>query len=228
MNKETRRFKDNIYEQIARIGKAVSAPKRIEILDLLCQAPCSVELLADRLDLTVANASKHLQTLRAARLVDARKIGLYVEYRIADPDVARFVHAYRTVAEARIAEIGQLVHSFLEERDALEEVDAQELLERVKNGDTILIDVRPEEEFKAGHIPGAISVPISELKTRLKEFSKRREIAAYCRGPYCVMAIDAVAYLRKQGFSAHRLDIGVLDWQVSGNRVESNAVEAKR
>ena len=185
-------------------------------------------MLATRVDVTVANASKHLQVLRTARLVEARKIGLHVEYRIADSDVSRFVHSYRSVAEARIAEIGQLMHSFLEERDALEEVDAQELLRRVKNGETILIDVRPAEEFRAGHIPGAISVPISELKARLKDLPKRTEIAAYCRGPYCVMAIDAVAYLKKQGYSAHRLDIGVLDWQVSGKKIELGSIEAKQ
>jgi rhodanese-related sulfurtransferase len=228
MQKDARQFKDDIYEQIARIGKAVSAAKRIEILDFLCQGPCSVELLANRVDVTVANASKHLQVLRAARLVEAKKIGLHVEYRIADAGVSRFFHSFRSVAEARIAEIGKLMHSFLEERDALEEVDAKELLRRVKSGEAVLIDVRPEEEFQAGHLPGAISLPLSRLKERLKDLPKRREIIAYCRGPYCVMAIDAVTYLKKRGYSAHHLDTGVLDWQVSGKKIGSAQMEAKQ
>ncbi len=228
MKKDARQFKDSIYEHFARVGKAVSAPKRIEILDLLCQGPCSVELLAGRVDISIANASKHLQVLRSAHLIESRKIGLHVEYRIADTEVSTFFHSFKSVAESRIAEIGRLLHSFLEERDALEEIDAKEIFRRVKSGEAVLIDVRPEEEFRAGHLPGAISMPLPQLKKRLKDLPKRREIIAYCRGPYCVMAIDAVSYLKKNGYSAHRLDAGVLDWQVSGNAIETDSTGAKQ
>lgn len=219
MKIDAREFKDNIYGHFARIGKAISAPKRIEILDLLCQGPCSVEVLAGRVDISTANASKHLQVLRSARLIEARKIGLHVEYRLADTDVSSFFHAFKGVAEARIAEIGKLLHLFLQERNALEKIDASEVFRRVKSGEAVLIDVRPEEEFRAGHLPGAISMPLPELKGRLKDLPKRCEVIAYCRGPYCVMAIEAVSYLKKRGYAAHRLDSGVLDWQASGRKI---------
>jgi rhodanese-related sulfurtransferase len=228
MKTQDRQFKNDIYEQIARIGKAIAAPKRVEILDLLCQGPCSVELLAKRTEITVANASKHLQVLKIARLVESRKVGLFVEYRIANSEVSLFLHAYRSIADARIAEIKSIVHSFLEERDALEPVGAQELLQRIKDGEAILIDVRPAEEFRSGHIPGALSVPLGKLKGYLKNLPKGREVVAYCRGPYCIMALDAVAYLKKKGYSAHRLDLGVLDFVAMGKRIESSVSEARQ
>jgi len=228
MKNQDRQFKNDIYEQISRIGKAIAAPKRIEILDLLCQGPCSVELLATRTEITVANASKHLQVLRIARLVESKKSGLFDEYRIANSNVSLFLHSYRSIADARIVEIKDIMHSFLEERDALEAIGAQELLRRVKDDEAILIDVRPEEEFLAGHIPGALSIPLGKLKTRLKELPTGREVIAYCRGPYCVMALDAVAYLKRKGWSAHRLDLGVLDFVAMGKRLESSASEARQ
>jgi rhodanese-related sulfurtransferase/DNA-binding transcriptional ArsR family regulator len=222
-----RRFKDAIYEQFARLGKAVSAPKRLELLDLLCQGPRTVEALAGQAAISVANASQHLQLLRAARLVDAEKKGLYVEYRLADDDVCRFFIALRGLAEARLAEVDRVTRAYLEERGAMEAVGGDELLRRVKKGEVTVLDVRPPEEYRAGHIPGAISIPVGELPARLGELPKGREIVAYCRGPYCVMAVEAVELLRKKGFEAHRMDQGVVDWRARGWRVESERQGAR-
>jgi rhodanese-related sulfurtransferase len=216
-----RRFKDAIYEQFARVGKAVSAPKRLELLDLLCQGPRTVEALAEQAAISVANTSQHLQVLRAARLVDAEKKGLYVEYRLADDEVCRFFVALRVLAEARLAEVDQVTRDYLEERGAMEAVESAELLRRVKTGEVTVLDVRPAEEYRAGHIPGAISIPVGELKARMKELPKGREVVAYCRGPYCVMAIEAALLLRKKGFRAHRMEQGVADWRARGWRIES-------
>jgi rhodanese-related sulfurtransferase/DNA-binding transcriptional ArsR family regulator len=215
-----RRFKDSIYEQLARLGKAVAAPKRLELLDLLCQGPRTVEALAEQAGISVANASQHLQVLRAARLVEAEKKGLFVEYRLAGDDVGRFFVALRGLGEARLAEIEQVAHTYFEQRGGLETVDSDELLRRVKAGEATVLDVRPLEEYRAGHIPGAISMPIGELESRIKQLPKSRGVIAYCRGPYCVMAIEAVELLRKKGFKAHRLEQGVADWRARGWRVE--------
>jgi rhodanese-related sulfurtransferase len=215
-----RRFKDAIYEQFARLGKAVSAPKRPELLAPLLPGPHTMEALADQAAISVANASQHLQVLRAVRLVDAEKKGLYVEYRLADDEVCRFLVALRGLAEARLAEVAQVTAEFLDAREEMEAVEADELLCRVKKGEVTVIDVRPAQEYRAGHIPGAISIPVGELKARLKEVPKGREVVAYCRGPYCVMAVEAVELLRKKGFKAHRMEQGVVDWRVRGWRVE--------
>ncbi len=215
-----RRFKDAIYEQFARLGKAISAPKRLELLDLLCQGPRTVEALAEQAAISVANASQHLQILRAARLVDAEKKGLYVEYRLADDEVCRFFLALRGLAETRLAEVDRVTREYLEARGAMEAVEGEELLRRVKNGEVTVLDVRPSEEYEAGHIPGALSIPLGELKARLKELPRVREVVAYCRGPYCVMAVEAVELLRTKGFKAHRMEQGVVDWRARGWRVE--------
>jgi rhodanese-related sulfurtransferase len=222
-----RRFKDSIYEQFARLGKAVSAPKRLELLDLLCQGPRNVETLAEEAAISVANASQHLQTLRAARLVEAEKKGLYVEYRLADEEVCRFFHSLRGLAETRLAEVEQVTRAYLEERGAMEPVQSTELLRRVRDGQVTVLDVRPAEEYRAGHIPGALSVPLPELKKRLTELPKNREVVAYCRGPYCVMAIEAVELLRKKGFKAHRMEQGIADWRARGWRVETRTKEIR-
>jgi rhodanese-related sulfurtransferase/DNA-binding transcriptional ArsR family regulator len=215
-----RQFKDALYEQFARLGKAVSSPKRLELIDLLGQGPRTVEALADQTGQTVANVSQHLQILRAARLVDARKEGLYVTYRVADDQVAAFFHALRSLAETRIEEVRQITRTFLEERDALEGVDADELVERVRSGTVTVLDVRPAEEFAAAHIPGAVSLPLSELKRRLDSLPKYREVVAYCRGPYCVFAIEAVELLRENGFKAVRMEEGIPEWRARGLPVE--------
>ena len=219
MSIASRRFKDAVYEQFARIGKAVSAPKRLELLDLLCQGPRTVEVLAEQAALSVANASQHLQVLRAARLVETEKKGLYVEYRVADEQVCQFFRAVRSLAESRLAEVEQVTHAYLTKRGAMEAVKGDELLRRVRSGEVTVLDVRPTAEYRAGHIPGALSVPIGELSGRLTELPKNREIVAYCRGPYCVMSIDAVELLRKKGFNARRLEQGVVDWRARGWRV---------
>jgi rhodanese-related sulfurtransferase len=222
-----RRFKDSIYEQFARLGKAISAPKRLELLDLLCQGPRTVEALAEQAGISVANASQHLQVLRAARLVETEKKGLYVEYRLADDEVCTFFFALRRLAELRLAEVEQVAREYFEERGAMEAVESEELLHRVRNGEVTVLDVRPPEEYRAGHIPGALSIPIGELKARLKELPKDREVVAYCRGPYCVMAVEAVGLLRKKGFSAHRLEQGVIDWRARGWRLEAEREGAR-
>ena len=222
----TRQFKNDVYEQLARVGKAVSAPKRLELLDLLCQGPRTVESLADQAAISVANASQHLQVLRAARLVTAAKKGLYVEYRPADEEVCRFFVALRQLATSRLAEIERVTSAFMEQRGVLEEVRGEELIRRVRTGEATILDVRPVEEYQAGHIPGALSIPLADLKTRLRDVPKDREVVAYCRGPYCVMAVDAVTLLRERGFRAHRLEQGIADWRARGWRIATSLEHA--
>lgn len=214
-----RLFKDSVYGQLARIGKAAAAPKRLELLDLLCQGPRTVEVLAREAAVTVANASQHLQVLRAARLVEAQKQGQHVEYRLADQQVCDFFLSLRNLAHARLAEVEQVTRTFFSEREAMEPVASEELLRRVKKGEVTVLDVRPDSEYRAGHIAGALSVPLADLKARLKELPRDREVVAYCRGPYCVMSVEAVALLRARGFQAHRLEQGVADWRAHGGRV---------
>ena len=216
-----RHFKDTIYEQFARVGKAISAPKRLELLDLLSQGPRTVEGLAEQAAISVANASQHLQVLRGARLVVTEKKGLYVEYRLAGDDVSGFFLALRELAESRLAEINQVTRDYFEERGAMEAIQGDELLRRVRSGEVTVLDVRPLEEYRAGHIPGAISIPVGELKARLKELPKGAEVVAYCRGPYCVMAVEAVDLLRKKGFKVQRMEQGIVEWRARGWRVET-------
>ena len=217
------RFKTAIYEQIARISKAAASPGRLELLDLLSQGPRTVEALARHTDQTVANTSHHLQVLRRARLVDAEKAGLYVTYRLADPQGGEFLLHLRVLAQARLADIDRVSRQYLEERGALEGVGNEELVRRVRAGEATLIDVRPREEYVAGHIPGAISVPLADLKKRLGDLPKGRDVVAYCRGPYCVMALDAVELLRRRGVRAHRMEDGVVEWRARGWRVKAGA-----
>lgn len=219
MARTPRQFKDEVYEQIARIGKAASAPKRLELLDLLSQGPRTVEALADLAGISVGNASQHLKILRAARLVAAEKQGLYVEYRLASEDVGRFFVTFRTLARSRLAEIEVVARQYFERRGALEAVAGDELVRRVRSGEVTVLDVRPVEEYRSGHIPGARSIPLTELEARLQEVPRGREVVAYCRGPCCVMAAEAVDLLRRRGFKAHRLEEGVVDWRARGWRV---------
>ena len=223
MKKPSARFKAAIYEHVARIGKATASPGRLELLDLLSQGPRTVEALAAQIGQSVANTSHHLQVLRRARLVDAQKAGLHVTYRLADPKVAAFFLHLRTLAASRLSEIEQVSRQYLEERGALEAVDDDELLRRVRAGDVTVIDVRPREEYLAGHIPGAVSLPLGELKKRLRDLPKGQDIVAYCRGPYCVMALDAVDLLRQKGYRAQRMEHGVQEWRARGWRVETGA-----
>lgn len=215
-----RRFKNAIYEQLARVSKAMASPHRVELVELLSQGPRTVEALARLADMTLANTSAHLQVLRGAGLVEATKEGLYVTYRLGGPSVAELLLTTRKVAEARLAEVAKVTRDFLAEHAQLEEVDEAALRARVRRGEVTLLDVRPPEEFAAGHLPGALSVPLPELARQLAALPRRREVVAYCRGPYCVMAIEAVRQLRAKGFKAVRLEDGVLDWAAQGLAIE--------
>ncbi len=216
MKNPNRLFKDAIYEQFARIGKAVSSPKRLELLDLLCQGPRTVEVLAKESGLAVANASQHLQVLRTSRLVETEKEGLFVIYRLADQAVCEFFRAMRVLAESRLAEVEQIKRQFLEGREGMEPVDREELLALVRQGAVTVLDVRPVEEFKAGHLDGALSIPLKDLQLRLSDLPRDQEIAAYCRGPYCVLSVEAVEMLRAEGFQAIRIEEGIQDFRAMG------------
>ncbi len=216
MINRNRRFKTAIYEQFARIGKAISNPSRLELLDLLCQGPRTVEALAREAGLGLANTSQHLKALRGARLVEAEKAGLFVTYRLADEQVCQFFRSLRSLAEARLAEVGEITRCFLDARQGLQPVDREQLLARVREGAVTVLDVRPSEEFHAGHLPGALSIPLKDLQRRISELPRDREIVAYCRGPYCVLALEAVSMLRARGLTAFRLEDGVPDWQARG------------
>jgi rhodanese-related sulfurtransferase/DNA-binding transcriptional ArsR family regulator len=218
-----REFKDRLYEELGRIAKAIDSPRRLELIDLLAQGERSVEDLASEAALSIANTSQHLQVLRRARLVETRKQGLRVYYRLGHPEVYDVARAVRGLAKARLAELNQLVQTYLESRDELEPVPREELLRRVRAGRAVVIDVRPREEYRAGHIPGALSIPLEELETRLGELPARKEVVAYCRGPYCVMAYEAVARLRARGRRARRLTDGFPEWRASGLPVQASA-----
>ena len=221
MKNPGRQFKDAIYEQFSRIGKAVSSPKRLELLDLICQGEKTVETLSRETGLTVANTSQHLQTLKAARLIEAEKDGLYVKYRLADEMVCEFFRSMRILAENRLAEVDMIKRRFLEGREGMEPVNRDDLLTRVAEGGVTVLDVRPTDEYLAGHIPGALSVPLGRLKEILASLPTDQEIVAYCRGPYCVLSVQAVEMLRKKGFNAIRLEESVQDWRAMGLPVET-------
>lgn len=222
MSLSNRDFKDAIYEQIARVGKAVSSATRLELLDLLCQGPRTVESLARQAGQSIANTSKHLRLLHGAKLVETERRGTFVTYRLAGDEVCELFRMLRSLAESRLAEVEAITRDFLRSKEALEPVDRGELIRRVRDGEAVVLDVRPREEYEAGHIPGALSAPIAELKDLVGELPRDRQIVAYCRGPYCVMSIDAVRLLRERGFDAVRLEDGVPDWRQRGYEVETN------
>lgn len=224
MNAKTKReFKDALFEEFARIGKAVASGRRLEILDLLAQGERSVEELAEETSQFTANTSQHLQVLRQAQLVEARREGTFIRYRLADEKVTRLWIALREVAEGRLAEVGRLVDTYLEDRTALQGIDCGELKRRIKEGSTVVLDVRPATEYESGHIAGARSIPIDELSDRLKELPKSKTIVAYCRGPYCVFADEAMSLLAKKGFKALRLEGGFPDWKLAGGTIAHGA-----
>lgn len=216
-----RRHKDAVYEQLARVGKALASPKRLELLDLLSQAPRTVEELAEQASLGVGNTSQHLKLLREARLVTASKRGLYVTYRLMDDEVAGFLVEMRGLAEARLAELPVAVRRVLGGRRAAEPVDGPELVARVRRREVVVVDVRPPEEYRAGHVPGARSIPLAELELRLADLAVDVPIVAYCRGPFCVYAADAVELLRRRGYDAARMDQGVAEWRSQGWPIET-------
>lgn len=211
-----RAFKDRLYAQFARLGSALASPRRLELLDLLAQGERSVEELAQETELSIGNTSQHLQVLREARLVVADKRGLRVFYRLAGPDVLALWRTLRSVGETQLAEIDRLVDEFLGYRDELDAIDKEELLGRIHDGTVVVLDARPFIEYRQGHIAGALSIPVAELTDRLKELPEDREVVAYCRGPYCVYADEAVQILRSRGRAAARLEDGYPEWLTAG------------
>ncbi|MEW5796029.1 MAG: metalloregulator ArsR/SmtB family transcription factor [Candidatus Zixiibacteriota bacterium] len=216
-----RETKDRLYAQFALLGRALSSPKRLELLDLLCQSEKTVEVLAQQSSMSIANTSRHLHVLRVARLVDGRKDGVFVYYRLADREVCRFFRTLREIAQRRLAEIDRIIADYFDDSPTLLPVERRRLLKQAKAGEVVILDVRPVDEFAAGHLPHAVSVPLSALKKRLKEFPPDKKFVAYCRGPYCVLAQEAVSYLRSKGLEATRLKDGVAEWEEAGMPVET-------
>lgn len=213
-------FKQDLFFQFARVGKALSNGNRLELMEFIAQGERSVDELTKLSGLTVGNTSQHLQHLRQAGLVISRKEGLKVLYRLSGHDVIHLLDAVRNVAERHLADVDRLVKSYLTVKDDLEPVPRGELLDRVRNGLVTVLDVRPPEEYAAGHVPGAVNVPLDKLENYLKQLEPEQEIVAYCRGPHCVLAFDAVAQLREKGLNARRMEDGFPEWEVAGLPVE--------
>ena len=216
-----RDFKDRLYAEFARIGKTLASPHRLEILEVLAQGERTVESLATETGLSIANTSRHLQQLRQAQLALARREGLFVHYRLAGPEVVSLMLALRHAAEQHLAEVDRVVRDFLGERDEFEPVTPDELARRMTNGEVVVLDVRPEQEYAAGHITGARSIPVADISERLAELPREKDYVAYCRGPYCVYADEAVAVLRANGLKAQRLTEGYPEWWLSGRPVRT-------
>jgi ArsR family transcriptional regulator len=205
-----------LFAQFAAVAKALGHAHRLELLEQLSQGERSVEVLADRTGLTIANASQHLQHMRRAGLVANRRDGKFVYYRLADDAVLELLAALRRIAERNVAEVERVVRSYFDARDSLEAVSREELLERSRAGVVTILDVRPEDEFALGHLPGALNIPLRDLEARLGEIDPKQEIVAYCRGPYCVLSYEAVARLRARGFKVRRLEDGLPEWRAAG------------
>ena len=216
-----RQLKNHLYEQVARIGKAVASPKRLELVELLCQGEKTVELLAEQAEISVKLASAHLRELRLARLADTRKDGKYVLYRLASTGVADLWVNLRAAAEEHLVELQVALASVVDHGDDLEGFDRAAILKKARAGEVVVLDVRPQEEFVVAHLPHARSLPVDELKKRLAELPKGVPVVAYCRGPFCLMAKDAVALLRKKGYRAFHLTDGVAEWRANGLPIEA-------
>jgi ArsR family transcriptional regulator len=214
--------KQILFAQFAVVAKALAHPHRLGLLEQLAQGERSVELLADRIRVSIANASQHLQHLRRAGLVVGRREGKFIFYRLADSAVLDLLTAVRRVAERQSAEVDRIVRSYFHSRDALEPITRQELMDRLRAGIAMALDVRPEDEFALGHLSGAINIPLRELEKRLADLDPRQEIVAYCRGPYCVLSYEAVAVLRARGFRARRLEDGLPEWRAAGLPVDTD------
>ncbi|MEO8971213.1 MAG: metalloregulator ArsR/SmtB family transcription factor [Ktedonobacteraceae bacterium] len=217
---EKRTFKNLLYEQFARVGKALASPHRLELLDVLAQGERCVEALAQETGMPIANASQHLQVLRTSRLVEIRREGVTIYYRLASEEVSILWLSLRAVGETHLAEVDRVVETFLLDRAHLQPVSVDELRELLQQQQVILLDVRPCEEYRGGHLPQARSIPVSELETRLSEVPREQGVVAYCRGPYCVFADEAVAILQAHGYTARRLAEGVPEWRTLGFPVE--------
>ncbi len=215
--------KRQVFDEFARIGQALGSGARIELLDLLFQAERTVDELAKETGMSAANVSQHLQVLRRARMVEVRREGLFAHYRLASDDVYQIWATIRNFGEKRVLEVREVLDTFLSSRENIEAVGAEDLVRRMEEGQVTVIDVRPREEFQAGHIAGAISVPMSELASRLGKLPRRKAIVAYCRGPYCVHSDAAVSLLAKHGFKAKRLEFGLPEWRARGMAVDSGS-----
>ncbi len=213
--------KGKLFHYFSRVARALGHAHRLEILEALAQTERSVDAIAKYAHLSVANASQHLQILRQAGLVTSRKVGKHVYYRLSGPDVVNLISALHRTAERHMGEANQVIRRYYDRRDSLEPVSRQELLERLEEGSVTLLDVRPPEEFAAGHIPGALNIPASELERHLEALPKDREVVAYCRGAWCILSFDAVALLRKKGLVARRLEDGYPEWEAEGHPVQS-------
>jgi rhodanese-related sulfurtransferase len=211
-----RQFKNELYDQFARLAKAMASGRRLELIDLLAQGPRTVEVLAKETEQSVANTSQHLQVLRHSRLAETSRRGNYIYYRLADDHVLRLWTALRSAGEVRLVEVGSLVQTFMSDRGALQPVSQEELRRRLEDREIVILDVRPLPEYNAGHIVGARSIPIRELNSRLRELPKSRRIVAYCRGPFCVFADEAVTRLRAHGYRAFPLEGGFPEWKLRG------------
>ncbi len=209
-------LKKQLFEQFARVGKVLGSAHRLELLELLAQGERTVEDLARLAKLPIANVSQHLQQLRRAALVVTRKQGLYVHYSLASPAVSVLLSAIQQIADRHLGEVEKLVRTYLTSKDDFEPVSRRELLSRARDGLVTVLDVRPVEEYRAGHVAGAINVELKDLPKRLHEFKRNREIVAYCRGPFCILAYEAVAQLRAKGFKARRLEDGFPEWKCAG------------
>jgi len=212
-----------LFAQFATVAKSLGHPHRLELLEQLAQGERTVEILADRTRLSIANTSQHLQQMRRAGLVTNRRDGKFVFYHIADDSVLSLLAALRTIAERNLAEVERIVRSYFDDRDSLEAVSRDELLRRSRAGTVTILDVRPEDEFALGHLTGAVNIPLRALERRLSELDPSKEIVAYCRGPYCVPSYEAVAALRKRGFTARRLEDGLPEWRAAGLTVVTGA-----
>lgn len=210
-----------LFEQFALVAKTLGHPQRLELIEQLGQGPRSVDRLAEKLGLPIANVSQHLQTMRRAGLVAAERQGKFVVYRLADASVLTAIQAIQRVAENNLAEVDRIVRGYFDQRDSLEPITREELSDRLREGVVTLLDVRPADEFALGHVPGALNVPLAELDARLSSLDPEKDIVAYCRGAYCVMSFEAVARLRVRGFSARRLEDGMPEWVAAGNVVAS-------
>ncbi|MCM2316255.1 MAG: metalloregulator ArsR/SmtB family transcription factor [Thermoanaerobaculia bacterium] len=219
---------DDVFraEQLARLGKALAAPVRIRILDLLAQRPRTVERLAEAAGQSVANVSQHLRVLREARLVDAVREGVFISYKLASPAVGDLLVRLREIGEVQLAEMAAARSALAERTADVEQVDRTTLVRRLREGEAILIDVRPGDEYEAGHLPGALSMPLGELRRRIAELPRGTDIVAYCRGPYCTLAVEAVRVLVKSGRRAQRLEDGVAEWHKAGLRVAAGGSPA--
>ena len=215
-----REYKDAVFEKFAQIALAFAAPKRLEIIDILVQGERDVDSLAREGAMTMANASRHLQVLKSARLVKSRREGVRIFYQLSDDDVFDCWKNLQIISEKRVAEIREINKQFHQERNSMETISAEELWKRINDNDVIVLDLRPEVEYKYSHIPNSLSIPLVQLKDKLSELPKDVDIVAYCRGPYCVLSPEAVAFLKKEGYNAIRMEEGLPEWKQAGLPIE--------